>query len=468
MAQGKGTGPHPVLSPISVPLTGLDSVFGPIDEETGTNPWQMHEVRARVREDSTIAVAREQGVNVVILNQYYAPDVASTGHLLYELANDLSTNGEKVHVITCRPSYGPPETWQPCPRNEVSPSGVTVHRMLATRFSKDNLLGRIVNSITFLVPLAARMLFRLKRNEVFLYTTNPPYLGIVGTMVGFLRRHRYVVLLHDAYPQMAVWVGKIRKGGFIDRIWHLLNKWMYRRAKETIVLCDAAKDLVCDTYGIDPDRVHVIPNWADGEFLHPVDKTTSEFANEHDLVEPYTLLYSGNMGLYYDFDTMLNAATLLKGENIRFVFVGGGGVRKRIEEEIEQRQLDNALMFPHQPFDTLNDSMNSCDASFVTIAHGIEGISFPSKLYTSLAVGKVIIAICEAHSSLRTIVEESGCGVWVELGDAEGLARVIRELAADPERSRRMGQAARDLFERDYTLQACARKYAVVLDEAQR
>ena len=77
---------------------------------------------------TTNAVAREQGVNVVILNQYYAPDVASTGHLLYELANDLSTNGEKVHVITCRPSYGPPETWQPCPRNEVSPSGVTVRR----------------------------------------------------------------------------------------------------------------------------------------------------------------------------------------------------------------------------------------------------------------------------------------------------------------------------------------------------
>jgi hypothetical protein len=164
--------------------------------------------------------AKEQGVKVVILNQYYAPDVASTGHLLYELANDLSTNGEKVHVITCRPSYGPPETWQPCPRNEKSPSGVSVHRMLATRFSKDNLLGRIINSITFLLPLAARMLFRLQRNEVFLYTTNPPYLGIVGTMVGLFRRHRYVVLLHDAYPQMVVWVGKIRKDGFIDRVWH--------------------------------------------------------------------------------------------------------------------------------------------------------------------------------------------------------------------------------------------------------
>ena len=98
-------------------------------------------------------------MKVVILNQYYAPDVASTGHLLYELANDLSINGEDVDVITCRPSYGPPETWQPCPRKERDASGVMVRRMLATRFSKDNMLGRIVNSITFLVPLAARMMF---------------------------------------------------------------------------------------------------------------------------------------------------------------------------------------------------------------------------------------------------------------------------------------------------------------------
>ncbi len=407
-------------------------------------------------------------MKVVILNQYYAPDVASTGHLLYELANDLSINGEDVDVITCRPSYGPPETWQPCPRKERDASGVMVRRMLATRFSKDNMVGRIVNSITFLVPLAARMMFRMKRGEVFLYTTNPPYLGVVGTMVGLVRRHRYVVLLHDAYPQMAVWVGKIRKGGLIDRTWHLLNKWMYRRAKQTIVLCEAAKDLVCDTYGIDPEKVHVIPNWADGEFLHPIDKADSPFAIEHDLVEPLTLLYSGNMGLYYDFDTILNAATLLRGEDVRFVFIGGGGVRSRIEDEIEKRNLDNSMMFPHQPFDTLNESLNACDVSFVTIAKDIEGISFPSKLYTSLAVGKVIIAICEPHSSLRTIVEESGCGMWVELGDADGLVRAVRELAADPEKVRSMGRAARELFERDYTLQACARQYAKVLDKAQR
>ena len=50
--------------------------------------------------------------------------------------------------------------------------------------------------------------------------------------------------------------------------------------------------------------------------------------------------------------------------------------------------------------------------------------------------------------------------------DMFGDAHCIRELAADPERSRRMGRAARELFERDYTLQACATRYAHVLEQA--
>ncbi len=84
---------------------------------------------------------------VVILNQYYVPDVASTGHLLHELATQFAREGIPVKVTTCFPSYGPPETWQPCPAFERT-GGVEVRRMRTTRFSKDNLLGRMLNSMT--------------------------------------------------------------------------------------------------------------------------------------------------------------------------------------------------------------------------------------------------------------------------------------------------------------------------------
>ncbi|MDG1136871.1 MAG: hypothetical protein P8N28_01315 [Phycisphaerales bacterium] len=48
-------------------------------------------------------------MKVVILNQYYAPDVASSGHLLFELAEEIARLGANTSVVTCRPSYGPPE-----------------------------------------------------------------------------------------------------------------------------------------------------------------------------------------------------------------------------------------------------------------------------------------------------------------------------------------------------------------------
>jgi glycosyltransferase involved in cell wall biosynthesis len=402
---------------------------------------------------------------IVILNQYYVPDVASTGHLLHELAEEFARLGWPVKVITCFPSYGPRETWQPCQSREFT-NGVAVRRLRTTRYSKDRLAGRLLNSATFLVPLAVRQLFARRKGSVYLYTSNPPYLGVIGGFVSLFRRHPYVVLLHDSYPHLAVWVGKIRSRGFIERLWHRLNRVMYRRALHTIVLCRKAKELVCREYGIARERVHVIPNWADPTALVPKPKEQTDFAKANGLVEPFTLLYSGNLGLYYEFDMLLDAAERLQGENFRLVFIGSGGKRQRIVDTIARRGLRNVMLFPYQPFERLNDSLNACDASLVTIAEGIEGISFPSKLYSSLSVGKPILAISEEDSDLRETVERDRTGLWVRLGDVDGLVAAIRRLMADAELCRELGSNARRLMETRYTLEASAREYGRVLELA--
>ncbi len=421
---------------------------------------------SKARLESSVSVSSEaRQARIVILNQYYVPDVASTGHLLHELAEEFARLGKPVKVMTCFPSYGPPETWLPCAGHEIT-NGVEVRRMRTTRYSKDRLAGRLLNSITFLIPLAARQLFARRRGNVYLYTSNPPYLGVIGGFVSLFRRHPYVVLLHDSYPHLAVWVGKIGGKGFIERAWHWLNGIMYRRALHTIVLCQKAKELVCRDYGVRPERVHVIPNWADPEALKPIPKAETKFAAANGLVEPFTILYSGNLGLYYEFDTLLAAAEKLQGENFRLVFTGAGGKKNYIAEQVAKRGLKNVMMFPYQPFETLNDSLNACDASLVTIAEGIEGISFPSKLYSSLAVGKPILAISEEGSELKDVVEREDAGLWARLGDADGLVAAIRRLMADRELAARQGRNARSLMERRYTLEASARSYADVLELA--
>lgn len=413
--------------------------------------------------DSTSAdTPQHDPMRVVILNQYYVPDVASTGHLLFELAESLAAQGADVTVLTCRPSYGPKDTWQKCPRNEFK-NGVKVKRLWSTRLSKDSLFGRVLNSITFLLPLALLHVLPRRKGEVFLYTTNPPYLGFVGAFVSFLRKHRYVVLLHDSYPELAVWVGKIRADGMIDKFWQFCNRIMYRRATQTIVLSDAAKRLVCANYGPEPDRVHVIPNWADPDELKPKPKSESNFAKEHGLIEPFTLLYSGNLGLYYEFDMILEMAQRLLNDNFKLVFTGAGGQRSRIHKEIQTRALTNTLLLPYQPQETFSDSLNSCDALLVTIAKGIDGISFPSKLYTSLSVGKPIIAFSSPESELRLKVENNDVGRWIELGDTDTLVDCVKWMMTHQDEVTAMGQRARELLINEYSIDVSGKKYFDVL-----
>lgn len=402
---------------------------------------------------------------IVILNQYYVPDVASTGYLLHELATELVKLGYDVSATTCRPSYGPKDSWVDCPLKERL-NGVKVRRMWTTRFRKDSYVGRSINYLTFITQLALRMLFTSSPKKVYLYTTNPPFLGVIGAFVSLFRRHNYVVLLHDAYPQLAVWVGAIKSGGMIEKIWHKANRFAYRRSKETIVLCQAAKELVCTEYGIDPEKVHVIPNWADGSLLKPMPKSESQFANAQNLVEPFTLMYSGNLGLCYEYETILKAAELLLDEPFRLVWVGSGGNRQWLLDQVKQRGLTNTSLHPYQPFDLLRDSLAACNASLVTIAQGVEGMSYPSKLYSSVAMGCPVIAISESKSELRDIVEERDIGRWFEIGDGEGMANGIREMMANPEKCAEQGANARVLFEERFTRAISAHSYAKVLNRA--
>lgn len=404
-------------------------------------------------------------LKVVILNQYFVPDVASTGHLLFELSETLASGGAEVTVLTCRPSYGPPETWQDCPRNEYT-NGVRVKRLWSTRLSKNSIIGRVLNSITFLLPLALLHVLPRRRGEVFLYTTNPPYLGFVGAFVSLLKRHNYVVLLHDSYPELAVWVGKVRKNGVIDRIWRWCNRIMYKRARQTIVLSEAAKRLVCDNYGPEPDRVHVIPNWADPNKLKPKPKTKSRFANQHGLVEPFTVLYSGNLGMYYEFNMLLEGAEQLKDENFRLVFIGAGAQYNTLSNHIEKSKNTNIQLHPYQPQEQFNDALNSCDALIVTIAKGIDGISFPSKLYTSLSVGKPIIAFSPINSELRLIVEQYDVGTWLEIDDTEGFVDCIRNMMSNPEEVQATGIRSRQLLKTKYSIDVANKEYFHVLRKA--
>ena len=100
------------------------------------------------------------------------------------------------------------------------------------------------------------------------------------------------------------------------------------------------------------------------------------------------VLYSGNLGLAHEFDTLLDAAEILRGERqLLFAFVGEGPRRDEVEREFARRGLTNVEFRPHVPRESLGDSLAAGDVHLVTMRDGIAGLVVPSKIYGILVAG---------------------------------------------------------------------------------
>lgn len=60
--------------------------------------------------------------------------------------------------------------------------------------------------------------------------TNPPILPFVPYLLSFLRKQKYLCLIHDVYPDIAVRLGYLRKNGVLYGLWERMNQRMMHGA----------------------------------------------------------------------------------------------------------------------------------------------------------------------------------------------------------------------------------------------
>jgi glycosyltransferase involved in cell wall biosynthesis len=88
----------------------------------------------------------------------------------------------------------------------------------------------------------------------------------------------------------------------------------------------------------------------------------------------------------------------------------------------------------------------------------------PSKLYGIAAAGRPVIAIAAPHGEVARLVREYACGIVVAPGDADTLARELRELSENLARVAQMGQRARAMLEASFTRRHAFARWRELLD----
>jgi glycosyltransferase involved in cell wall biosynthesis len=402
-----------------------------------------------------------KGKKLFVVNQFFPPDFAPTGQLINELVSHLGDNGTPIKVFTGLPAYA---------FNDVSAlpleihNNVVIRRTRATQVSIHNIRGKAFHGFLFTVRAILHLLKNLKKDDILLLTTAPPFLPFIGYLLHLTKGSNYVCLIYDLYPDVAEKLGVLSSENWIIKLWNRLNELTWQKAKKVIVLSSSMKQQILKKQPKLGHKISVISNWSDPNWIVPIAKKDNWFAQKYNLTEKFTILYSGNMGRCHDIQTILNTARLLRGYSVQFVFIGGGPKYRSSENLVQTYGLDNCLFLPYQNKEILPYSLTACDLTLVSVEEGMGGIVAPSKFYSLLATGRPIAVICDQQCYLNELVAKTQCGVTFKNKNSQGLADFILQISSNPDLAKSMGEAGRNYLISQCTLDIIAQQYATALN----
>lgn len=231
-----------------------------------------------------------------------------------------------------------------------------------------------------------------------------------------------------------------RKSLVLSGLARRLEMQSYRNCDVLICISNALKEIVVQDAGIPSEKVLVVPNGVDTEFLNPDNQSPKR------LFAGFTLGFVGNLAVWQGLDLLLKTISSLRedeGVQINVVIVGDGLLRKEWETLANNLELSSQVRFIGQVART---EIPALIAGFDIGYSGHllkEGEVYysPLKLYEYMAMGKPVVA--SAVEDARSLVREGETGFLFEPGDLQGIKQALIRAFEAQEKLSQMGRMAR-------------------------
>jgi glycosyltransferase involved in cell wall biosynthesis len=386
---------------------------------------------------------RERKLHLLVINQFFWPDMAPTGQLLMDVTRAVEGEQNSTTAICGAPDYGATDT--------TSAPPVRILRSRLVRYSR-HALGRVLSYASFLFG-AVWNGFRIGRPDVIVTLTTPPLTSVLGRLLKLSRGCQHFIWEMDVYPDVAIDLGVLRANSILTSVIGALADWSRRNCDGIIALGDDMKARLI-ARGIPEHKIHVAENWADGQEITPLPFPEG----------PLTVYYSGNLGLAHDIDTIAGAMLQLRNDRrFHFVFAGGGGRRQHLENFCREHGIDNAFFRPYCTRAELGARLGEGHLGLITQLPQTCGSIVPSKTYGIMAAGRAILYVGPREATPARIIERFQCGWRVNPGDVSALVSILERLAADRNSIYTAGAYSRTAFEEHYDRPIGAARVATIL-----
>jgi colanic acid biosynthesis glycosyl transferase WcaI len=469
-------------------------------------------------------------MRILLLTAYFPPDTGSAAHLFYELGAELVRRGHQVTVITGMPGYhalGPLERYKGKRWIREQVEGMEVVRVATPQLPRHLMVGRALwqfgGAAAFFLaglrlsspheslmagihrpsrpphpnhqgnPFHLCNLCNLWFDVAMVYSPPLP-LGLAAWGLKRLRGIPFVLNVQDLFPQSIIDLGLL-KNRWLIRLFEGMERFVYARADAITVHSEGNRQHVArkmergEGEKGEGEKVKVIPNWVDTDFIRPGERMNG-FREEQGLGDAFVVSFAGVLGYSQDLDVVLEAARILNGgrwkmedgswkaeggdwqsairnpnSEILFLIVGDGVEKARLEAKARQMEPCNVRFLPMQPREKYPAVLHASDIGLVTLHAEVRTPVVPSKILSIMAAGRPVVAAMNLDGDGPRLIAEARCGLCVPPEDPEALAQAVLKLYHDPSLRQELGRNGRRYAEEHLSLERCVARYEALLQQ---
>ncbi len=388
-------------------------------------------------------------MKILIYGLHFKPDLIGIGKYTGEMTDWLFEQGHEIRVITA-PSYYP--EWklnQSIVWYKKEANSYITWRCPIYVPSQPKGFTRLIHLFSFAMSSIPIIIKNIAWKPDIVISIEPPFFITPLTLLySKLTKSTSILHIQDLEIDAAYSLNILQKGIFY-KIITIIEKFILKRFDIITTISPMMKKQIIQK-GINKEIINILPNWADTEKIYPT--INNKYLEKRFLIkrDQKIILYSGNIGEKQNLDNVVNVAERMQSNNKNFVFliVGDGASKKRLKDDVKQRNITNIIFLPLQSIEDLGALLTLADIHLVTQDKNISDYVLPSKLTNILSAGGVSIISANPETQLSQLVKMYKLGYQISPDSENELYAAINHLLTNKSQLNTISTNARKYAEK--------------------
>lgn len=350
-----------------------------------------------------------------------------------DLLREFMKNGHEIYVVSSLEKRNKQKT------TIIEEGHCHILKVRVGNITKSGLLQKGVASL-LIGPQYKKAIsshFKDIKMDLVLYSTPPITLVHAIKYIKKKDLARSYLLLKDIFPQNAIDIGILSLGGFrgvIYRHFRKKEKQLYEASDYIGCMSQANVNyIIKHNPQVNPSKVEICPNSIDIVDMRENSAIRRQIREKYRIpMDKKVLVYGGNLGKPQGIDFLTACLKHQKNnENVFFLIVGDGTEYKKIENFIEEENLQNVTLLRRLPKDDYDKMIAVCDVGMIFLDHRFTIPNFPSRLLAYMQAALPVLACTDPNTDIRQVIEEGEFGWWCESNDMASFDVLISSILTD-------------------------------------